>query len=62
MLAQLPPTTGSSQLKPVYMVEVATAVDSLMPCACIWSVTDASLPTLTCTAWSKLSELMPEAS
>src|SRR3989338_99013 len=61
-LAHTSPTTGSSQLKPVYMVEVDTAVDRLMPCAFISLVTAASPPTATCTAWSKLSELMPEAS
>src|SRR5512135_1514342 len=57
-----PPTTGSSQLNPRYMVEVATEVESAMPCLFIASVTLASPLTLTCTAWSKLSELMPEAS
>ena len=61
-LSELPPTTGSSQLKPMYMVEVDTEVESVMPCAFISSVTFASPPTFTCTAWSKLSELMPEAS
>src|SRR3989338_3138605 len=30
-----PPKTGSSQLKPVYIVEVATEVERVMPCAFI---------------------------
>jgi hypothetical protein len=57
-----PPTTGSSQLKPTYSSEVATEVRRSMPRRRISGVSAASPPADTRTAWSKLSEPMPELS
>ena len=49
-------------MKPMYMVEVDTEVLSRMPCRCISSVRVTSPPLPTCTAWSKESDEIPEAS
>ena len=49
-------------LKPMYQLLAATEVFSSMPLAAISGVKATSPRTPVCTAWSKLSELMPEAS
>jgi hypothetical protein len=46
----------------MYMVEVDTEVCSRMPCTLMSSLRLTSPVWPNCTAWSKESELMPEAS
>ena len=60
--SDVPPSVGSSALKPMYMVEVETEVDRRMPCRVMSSVSVTSPLPATCTAWSKASEEIPDAS